>query len=60
MAALHISILEEDLPRDRRALLLKHFSQIADERGRAAPHHRPSQALDGAVLVGDAGVIAGK
>lgn len=32
MAAISISILEEDMPRDRLALLLKHFAKIEDNR----------------------------
>lgn len=32
MAAISISFLEEEMPQDRLALLLKHFSQVEDDR----------------------------
>ncbi|MGC8535674.1 MAG: transposase family protein, partial [Rhizomicrobium sp.] len=32
MAAISIRFLEEEMPRDRLALLLKHFSQVEDDR----------------------------
>ena len=32
MAAISIHFLEEEMPRDRLALLLKHFSQVEDDR----------------------------